>query len=229
MHTNQTAKIPYQIAQAFSVPMVIAHHPNGDQLNRELRELFGARAAEGDRYRNPEPRVRRNETLFESRFDLFNWPDPCVQKLREFCFTQLYRAIAELNGYDQSILKDMHYACESWFHLTRQGGYFGVHTHPLHSWSGVYCVRHDGDDAKSDSGKLTFVNPNYASTMYMDVATARLKRPFSGAPIMLRLEPGQLVLFPSWLLHEVMPYEGTTERITVAFNVKFKYSGKEIL
>ena len=86
MPSNQPAKPPYQIAQAFSVPMVIAHHPNGERLNQDLRELFAARATEGDRYRNPEPRVRRNETLFESRFDLFQWPDPCVQQLREFCF-----------------------------------------------------------------------------------------------------------------------------------------------
>jgi predicted 2-oxoglutarate/Fe(II)-dependent dioxygenase YbiX len=86
-------------------------------------------------------------------------------------------------------------------------------------------VRHDGDDPNSDSGKLTFINPNYAGTMYVDKASAAFKRPFSMAPVMLRLVPGQLVLFPSWLLHEVMPYEGDRERITVAFNCKFRYAG----
>jgi uncharacterized protein (TIGR02466 family) len=219
----------YQVIQAFAVPMVNAHHPNAEALNGQLRDLFVQRAAEGDRYSNPEPRVRRNDTLFESRFDLFDWPEACVQKLKEFCFANLYRAIAELNGYDQAMLKDIRYACESWFHVTRKGGYFGAHNHPLHSWSGVYCVRHDGDDPDSDSGKLTFVAPNSASTMYVDVASVRFRRPFSSAPIMLRLQPGQLVLFPSWLLHEVMPYDGETERITVAFNVRFQYTGTQTL
>jgi hypothetical protein len=26
------------------------------------------------------------------------------------------------------------------------------------------------------------------------------------------------VIFPSWLLHEVLPYQGTRERVVVAFN-----------
>lgn len=217
----------FQIIPAFSIPMVDAHMSDCDGLNRELRDLFVQRAAEGERYSNDEPRVRRNKSLFESRFDLFDWPDSCVQRLNEFCMKNLYRAIQELNGYTVETLQNMHMAVESWFHLTHQGGYFGAHNHPLHSWSGVYCVKHDGDDPASDSGKLTFINPNIAGTMYIDTASARFKRPYSMAPIMLRLVPGQLVLFPSWLLHEVMPYEGDSERITVAFNAKFKYAGRE--
>jgi uncharacterized protein (TIGR02466 family) len=220
---------PFQIISSFAIPIVMAHHPDPDDLNSKLRDLFAERAAEGDRFSNPEPRVRRNKTLFESRFDLFDWPEPCVQNLKEFCFAQLYHTIAELNGYDRPTLSKMQYGCESWFHLTRRGGYFAAHNHPLHSWSGVYCVRHDGDDPDTDSGKLTFINPNYHGSMYMDVANARLKRPFGGAPILLRLQPGQLVLFPSWLLHEVMPYDGETERITVAFNVRFRYTGEGVL
>lgn len=216
----------FSIIQAFAIPMANAQHPNCADLNTQLRELFLAREQQGERYSNQEPRVRRNRTLFESRFDLFDWPEACVQQLRDFCFSNLFRAIADLNGYGPEVLKGMRYSCESWFHIARGGGYFGAHNHPLHSWSGVYCVRHDGDDPETDSGKLTFINPNLAGNMYIDVATARLRRPFSTAPIMLRLKPGQLVLFPSWLLHEVLPYEGNTERITVAFNMKFRYEGE---
>ena len=31
----------------------------------------------------------------------------------------------------------------------------------------------------------------------------------------------QLVMFPSWVLHDVKPFEGDGERITVAFNCWF--------
>ena len=41
--------------------------------------------AQGDKYRNPEPYVQRNQHLFESNFRLFDWPQPCVQKLRDWC------------------------------------------------------------------------------------------------------------------------------------------------
>ena len=30
---------------------------------------------------------------------------------------------------------------------------------------------------------------------------------------------GRLVMFPSWLLHQVRPYRGNSERISVAFNL----------
>jgi len=38
----------------------------------------------------------------------------------------------------------------------------------------------------------------------------------------VKFEPGQLVLFPSYVLHDVKPFEGEGERITVAFNCWFK-------
>ncbi|MFW6339434.1 MAG: putative 2OG-Fe(II) oxygenase [Wenzhouxiangella sp.] len=224
-----TSKKPdLAVTSAFSVPLIHARHKAPQKLNEALATLFRQRA-QSDAYRNPEPRFKRNQALFESRFNLFDWPETCVRELRDFCFGQLFHTIRELNGYDEAMLKDLRYACESWFHLTHKGGFFAAHTHSNHSWSGVYCVRHDGDDPASDSGRLCFLNPNPASNMYVDAGIAQLKRPFSGAPIMLRLEPGQLVLFPSWLLHEVTPYEGETERITVAFNVRFQYVGTQTL
>jgi uncharacterized protein (TIGR02466 family) len=30
---------------------------------------------------------------------------------------------------------------------------------------------------------------------------------------------GRLVMFPAWLLHQVRPYRGTAERISIAFNL----------
>jgi hypothetical protein len=31
--------------------------------------------------------------------------------------------------------------------------------------------------------------------------------------------PGQLVIFPSWLAHQAMPYHGQLDRVIVSFNV----------
>jgi predicted 2-oxoglutarate/Fe(II)-dependent dioxygenase YbiX len=57
--------------------------------------------------------------------------------------------------------------------------------------------------------------------MYMDAATANLRGPFGYGIRHVGFEPGQLVLFPSWVLHDVKPFEGEGERITVAFNCWF--------
>ncbi len=212
---------------AFAVPLVSAQMEDCEALNAELRELFLAREAEGDKYRNPTPYTYRNDALFESNFRLFEWPHDCVRKLRDFCWGALYSAVGQVNGYDADFLRRLHISNEAWFHLTRKGGLFGAHNHPMHSWSGVYCVCHHGDDPQSDSGKLTFINPFSTNTMYIDMATAKFKPPFHHGHRMMRLAPGQLVLFPSWLLHEVMPYEGDDVRITVAFNARFKLQGAQ--
>lgn len=226
MNRPETATV--EIKPVFSVPLAFALHPAPERLNQALRELFVRCSEDGDKHRNPEERVYRNKALWESNFNLFNWSEAPVQELKEFCLTQLYHTIGEINGYAPETLQKMHYGLESWFHVTRRGGFFGTHNHPNHSWSGVYCVAHDGDDPDSDSGKLVMLNPHSTSTMYIDWATANLKHPFSRAPIMLRLKAGQLVLFPSWLQHEVLPYDGDDLRITVAFNARFKYTGSEV-
>ncbi len=150
------------------------------------------------------------------------WPEPSVGKLRDFCISSLYGVIAELNGYSDETLQRLHMATESWFHLTGRGGYFGVHNHALHAWSGVYCVRHEGDDPNSLSGRLTFVHPNAHAAMYIDKSTSQMRAPYGFGPVSLRLTAGDLVIFPSWLLHHVQPYEGEGHRITVAFNCSFK-------
>jgi Putative 2OG-Fe(II) oxygenase len=211
-----------EIRSVFAVPMVFHRLDDCEALNRELEALFHRYADNPQAYANPNPIVERNGALFESRFQLFDWPQEPVQQLRRFCLSTLYGTIGELCGYDDSTLSRLHMAAESWFHLTQRGGYFGVHNHALHSWSGVYCVRHDGDDPNSASGRLSFINPNAAASMYMDMAIMNLKPPFGFGPVNLRLQPGQLVIFPSWLLHQVLPYEGDSTRITVAFNARFQ-------
>jgi hypothetical protein len=218
----------FQIAPGFAVPFVLCEHPDAAGLNERLRTLFLQREQAGERYANPQPLVQRNEALWESNFQLFDWPDRPVAELRDYCWQQLYRAIGELNGYTREELLRLHIGAESWFHITRKGGYFALHNHPMASWSGVYCVA-AGDDRSGieDSGLLSFVSPMAANTMYIDMAIARMGQPYAYGPRNFKLKAGQLVLFPSWVLHEVRPYFGDGERITVAFNARFRMVGVE--
>ena len=68
---------------------------------------------------------------------------------------------------------------------------------------------------------MTFVNPMLASAMYMDAAVAKIPPPFGTQIRAVRLQAGQLVIFPSYLLHDVKPFDGEGERVTVAFNCWF--------
>jgi uncharacterized protein (TIGR02466 family) len=130
--------------------------------------------------------------------------------------------IGRLNGYDLQTLHRLQIYNDSWFHVTRRGGFFGVHNHPNASWSGVYCVEPGLHDAgKNDSGLLSFINPMITSAMHMDAGILKMKLPYGYQVASVSLEAGQLVIFPSWVLHDVKPFEGQGERITIAFNCWF--------
>ena len=91
---------------------------------------------------------------------------------------------------------------------------------------GVYCVC-GGRRRAQDSGLLTFVSRTWPTSV-RGHTIQRLKPPFRIGNLPIRLKPGQLVLFPSWLLHEVTsfePAEGEGLRITVAFNARFRMEG----
>lgn len=212
-----------QINGLFPVPFAHDQHPDPARLNSALRGLFLAREKEGTRYANPGPITLRNAPVFESTFHLFSWPEPEIVELRNFCLSRLTQLVCELNNYDESARRRLDIKTDAWFHITRRNGFFGVHNHPLASWSGVYCVsagQHDANDL--DSGLLNFLHPHVSSAMYIDAGNEFLKQPFGIQNFGLSLQPGQLVLFPSWLLHQVLSFHGEGERITVAFNCSMK-------
>lgn len=213
----------FNITPMFAVPMVEVQHPDCRELNRRLRDLIMARTGEGDRYANPRPSMMGSrQQVFESDFTFFADDQGPAAELREFCWRALSRAIAQLNGYGAAEMERIQIRSHTWFHVTRGGGEFGLHNHPMASWSGVYCVD-PGDSAPGDagSGALTFVNPTALANMFIDPANIRLRKPYSSGDLVYPAQAGRLVLFPSWVFHHVQPYRGTRERITVAFNTWF--------
>lgn len=213
----------FEVRPAFAVPLVRAEHPQPSRLNALLQDLFLQREAEGDRYRNTDPTMNIRPGLFESRFDLFEWPDSPIAELRAFCFSALFKTVAELSGYVRADMERLEVRASAWFHITRRGGYFGQHNHPMASWSGVYSVDAGRDQSgHPESGALVFSHPAAVASAFVDLGCVKLKDPWGIRPASFHLKPGELILFPSWLMHQVMPYQGDGERITVAFNAWFR-------
>ena len=213
----------FRVAPGFAVPFVYAEHPNPESLNTQLRSLFLQKAAEGEAYSNAQPTMRIEQALFESRFDLFEWPEAPVQELRNFCWSALFNTLAQVCGYSQEELAGVELRSDAWFHITRSGGYFGQHNHPGASWSGVYCVDPGEEGPEhADSGVLQFANPTGIAAAFADLGNTRWEEPWGTGPLRHRFRAGELVIFPAWVMHQVLPYLGQRERITVAFNAWFR-------
>jgi uncharacterized protein (TIGR02466 family) len=212
---------PPKLINMFAVPFSFGRYSEHERLNPALKAYVFAQE-KGGRAANPRPNTQRNAATFESHFNIFRDSEPAIQELKVFCWDQLLAMIGQLNRYDLATLQRLQIFNDCWFHITRRGGFFGVHIHPNASWSGVYCVdpgRHDPD--KKDSGLLSFINPMISNAMHLDAGNARLQLPYSFEIAHVALEAGQLVMFPSWVPHDVKPYEGEGERITIAFNCWF--------
>ena len=209
-----------EITAAFAVPVCHARLESCDRLNRELDQLFLSR--ETPEYRNPAPSHTPQAEMFESRVDLFTWPEPCIQELRKFMLESVFRAAMAASETAREEFARLHLNNHTWFHITRPTGYFVAHNHALASWSAVYCVKDGIDPASAPcGGLLRLFDTRAGADAYLDLANRRMRQPFVVGDLDLQLQPGQLVVFPSYLFHEVTPYYGSGIRITVASNCWF--------
>jgi uncharacterized protein (TIGR02466 family) len=209
-----------KLGAAFATPIAEMRLAGCERLNGELEALFLAR--ENDEHRNPTPSHVPQAEMFESRFNLFRWPEPCVQELRRFVLDAVVRTVIETTTLRAEDLSRLKFQNHTWFHITRHAGSFVAHNHPMASWSAVYCVRAGEQALQSpNTGVLRLFDPRQGADAYSDPANSQLKPTFALRSIELRLTGGDLVVFPSYLFHEVTPFYGPDTRITVASNCWF--------
>ena len=211
---------PVKLEALFAVPFGSARLPACERLNAELEKLFLERAQ--DEYRNPTPSHTPQDETFESRFNLFRWPESCVQELRRFVLAGVLPTLLQATSLTPEAVSRLKLHNHTWFHVSRYAGSFIAHNHPLASWSAVYCVRPgEGVAEHPQSGVLRFFDPRYGADAFLDAGNAPLRPQFAHRLLERRLAAGELVVFPSYVFHEVAPFFGRDTRITVASNCWF--------
>lgn len=209
----------FETTAAFPSPILSTRLPGCEGLNATLKSLFLAWEQDRDRPRSSVPTPVIKVAVYESDFSLFQSGEPAIRQLANFCLNAVGHVIARLSSYSNDEMARLRIHHHSWYHLTRYGGYTAQHNHPMASWSGVYCV--DPGDVVADkpnNGTLRFLDSRTTAGMYLDHGNSHWAEPFGFGELAFNLQAGQLLLFPSYLMHEVAPYYGQRERITVAFN-----------
>jgi uncharacterized protein (TIGR02466 family) len=101
---------------------------------------------------------------------------------------------------------------DCWINVMTRQVVHGLHLHPLATISGTYYVR----TPKGCSG-IKFEDPRLDRFMAAPPRRAKARRE-NRVWVTVPAEAGKLVLFESWLRHEVAPNPTEAERISVSFN-----------
>lgn len=177
--------------------------------------LDAALLTEGARLRAESPGIEKsNRGGWHSDGNLFDEDAPCFATLRGFAEEAVMRATRRVSTKVDPA--DLRLKLRAWMNANPPGGYNAPHTHPGAHWSGVYYVSQPGVEDGS-SGMIEFLDPR-SDLPHWRILKARSFRPKRK----FRPEAGELVLFPSYLMHWVYPNETKQERVTIAFNATFR-------
>lgn len=158
--------------------------------------------------------VKSNRRGWHSSGNLFTRQSDCITELRVAAEMSVLHATRKMtNKVDPETLNMKLFG---WINVNPKDGYNAPHTHPGAHWSGVYYVSQPQTDEGS-SGMIEFVAPRVDLPHWEILKTSafRLKK-------RIRPAAGEIILFPSYLLHWVYPNETDADRVTVAFNATFR-------
>lgn len=206
-------------------PLGLHRWAEAEAVNPLLVRVFQAlRATQRHARGEPEAPFFASDDDLLRRVQLPEW-----HRLVQFLVESLRDTVAAANRHAWPVaaggaLPALRIAIEGlWFQTSRSGAFHDVHTHGNCSWSGVYCVQVDPPERRTAHpaygdahGVTRFYGPPLAQGggAHVDLGTAYLQPPHVDVPPV----PGQLVVFPSWLPHQALPYDGVQDRVIVSFN-----------
>ena len=192
----------------FSTPLLRFRVEDHETLNAGLLEVAAQMREQSA------GAAKSNRGGWHSEGNLFAESAEPVRSLRK----HVEAALAEANRAIQSKAdpEALRLKLFGWMNANPQGAYNAPHSHPGAHWSGVYYVAQPEVEV-GNSGMIEFIDartdlPNWR---VLDAPPFRLKKK-------LRPEPGEIILFPSYLVHWVYPNEAEAERFSIAFNATYK-------
>ncbi len=200
-------RIKVGVMPLFSTWIYLCEH-GPEHLNEGLEQLaHRLRQDQGNASR------RTNCGGWHYAFDLFKLEEPVVAEFR-----------AEMEQHVQAFLnyfrpearkKKDRFRLEGWINVNRPGDHNVLHCHPGCFLSATYYVK---VPPEMKGGEIVFRDPRGPAVAMYETPGIDLPWVGSGMGIPFAPATGHLLLFPSWLEHRVERFDGSGERISIAFN-----------
>jgi uncharacterized protein (TIGR02466 family) len=202
----------FHVFGLFPTPIIHFGVPDSAALNAELKAVI-------ERQQKTDAGTQHsNFGGWQSSWDMEKWGGMPAVRLLAFARNTANRVTCNRQGQPVAIT----WRTNMWANVNRAGHGNEFHSHPGSFWSGVYYVDDGGIGADpSLGGELEFMDPRAPGVaMYAPQLAFNCPGGLSvGANEVVLPKAGRMVLFPAWILHQVRPYRGTAERISIAFNL----------
>jgi uncharacterized protein (TIGR02466 family) len=200
-----------QVLTLFSTPIALVDVADGAALADDLRRVIH------EQEKTHPGTQHSNLGGWQSEWDMDKWGGAATIKLLAIARNTANKVTTNRQGQPVQVP----WKANIWANINRTGHGNEFHSHPSSFWSAVFYVDDGGIDADpSLGGELEFMDPRgpgpamYAPHLAFGAAGLSV-----GANEVIRPKAGRLVMFPSWVLHQVRPYRGTAERISIAMNL----------
>jgi hypothetical protein len=213
------------------IPILSIQLHGCEELNRGLARIVFEKEREVVAMNRPTPVAGQTKGLGSHwlEYNVLNWKFPEVVEFRRHVLDGLREYIAMIGGDpDHPDYKIKGISC--WANILRFGDSLEVHHHDPGFVSVHYQVqtgyprdgeeKHPGTVGRDDMGHTVYYRPGFLDRSHGGRQAGANVSPWD-SEWKRNAEPveGKLVIFPSFVRHEVRPYMGRRERISIAMDV----------
>jgi Putative 2OG-Fe(II) oxygenase len=219
----ETIKQPKML---WPTPTLSVEIKNSAELNRALTQIIleKEREIKAKLKTTPVAGLTEGLTTHWLEYNVLKWDYPAIREFRQVVLSNLREFFSLLGDPNDPGFKISGISC--WANVLRPGESLEVHHHDPAFVSAHYQVQSgynlESDSSasgKSDAGSTVYFRPGFLDRSHGGKAAGPTSPWDSDWRISTPPVAGKLFFFPSYVRHEVRPYMGPTERISIAMDV----------
>lgn len=209
-------------------PTLTVKVKNADELNRRLVSIIleKEREIKAKLKSTPVAGLTEGLTTHWLEYNVLRWDYPEIREFRSTVLSSLSEYFSHIGEAGDPGLKIAGISC--WANVLRYGESLAVHHHDPAYVSAHYQVQsglpveENGSAAGKEVGSTVYFRPGFLDRSHGGKAAGPTSPWDSDWRISVPPVTGKLFLFPSYVRHEVRPYMGSSERISIAMDVFVK-------